>query len=73
MNVRMIPATGMITVSDMFLIIENTPGEKSAGVVPTCDEICPTCAFTASNRPDRLSMHAAARMFLSHSDICSRT
>ena len=43
MKVRIIPAMGMITDSDTFRIIEKTPGEKFAGVVPTCEAILPTC------------------------------
>ena len=34
MNVRMIPAIGMITFSESVWIMANTPGEKFAGVWP---------------------------------------
>ena len=35
MNVRISPAMGMITDSDTFRIMANTPGENPAGDVPT--------------------------------------
>lgn len=34
MNVRMIPAIGMITFSESVRIMANTPGEKFAGAWP---------------------------------------
>ena len=43
------PAIGIMTVSDMFLIMLKTDGEKADGVVATSDAIAPTSSFTQLN------------------------
>ena len=37
MNVKNMPAMGIMTDSEMFLTRAKTPGEKLAGVLPTCE------------------------------------
>ena len=69
MNVRISPAMGMITDSDTFRIMENTPGEKPTGDVPTWDATSATCWFTASNIPERLSMIPLTSISFSQSVI----
>ena len=61
---------GMITDSEIFRIIEKTPGEKLAGVVPTCEAILPTCSLTESKMPVKLFMIPLTSIFFSHSAIC---
>ena len=69
MNVRISPAIGMITDSDTFRIMANTPGEKFTGDVPTWAATSETCWFTESNIPERLSMIPLTSISFSHSVI----
>ena len=67
---RIRPAMGMITDSETFLTRPNTPGEKFAGVVPTCVATSDTCWLTESNIPERLLMIPSMSSPLSQSAIC---
>ncbi len=51
MNVRNMPAMGMMTVSEMFRTRPKTAGEKFAGEFPTCVATSATNWLTASNIP----------------------
>ena len=51
----------------------NTLGSKLEGLVPTCCEMLPTCAFTSSNRPDKFDIMPAVRMPLIQSAMALRT
>ena len=64
------PATGIITVSEMFLIILKILGEKSFGVVPTSDAIFPTSELIELKIVLILSITAGTIIFFSHSSIC---
>ena len=63
---------GMMTLSEMFRIMEKTPGEKFCGVFPTWEATSETCWFTASNIPSRLFMMPSTSIPLSQSAIWSR-
>ena len=73
MNVKNMPAMGIMTDSEMFLTREKTPGEKLAGVPPTCVATSATCLLTASNIPDKLFIMPSTSILLSHSAICSNS
>src|SRR5699024_561688 len=64
---------GRIAELDTPRIISNTRGSKSAGLVPTCVAISPTCSFTESNRPERLDIIAPAKIPLIQSAIALST
>ena len=69
MNVRISPAMGMITVSEMLRIRLKMPGEKPAGVIPTCVATSDTCWLTVSNIPEKLFMMPSMSIPLSQSAI----
>ena len=52
----MIPAIGMMTVSDRFLILLKIPAFHALGVWLTSPAIVPTFVFTSVNIPSRLDI-----------------
>ena len=70
MKVRIKPAIGIITDSEMFRTMAKTPGEKFAGVMPTEVAISPTWLLTDSNIPDRFPIIAETSISFSQSVIC---
>lgn len=65
----MIPAMGIMTVSDRLRIKLKTPPFQADGVMPTSPTISPTLVFTVSNIPDRLPSIPLMSNSLSHS-VC---
>lgn len=55
---------GIITFSERFSIIENTPLFHELGVLPTSPAIVPTLSFTSVNIVVRLSMTHPLQYFL---------